>query len=157
MSNVIDLDQEEIEGFSINENYAKRFEYNKKRQELEELSLKYKDQTSDSDSEIEDEDGELITPQVDAQIMKTITLLQKKSKEIYDGEKKYFDEEELERAKAKWQENKTSKPIKLKDYQRSQLLGTNAPATPTFADEQNNLKEEFIVFSLIILGCYSRG
>jgi protein KRI1 len=46
--------------------------------------------STDSDSELEDEDGELITPQVDAQIMKTIAMIRAKNPEVYDEKTTFF-------------------------------------------------------------------
>lgn len=89
-----EIDNEEIsKEFKINIEYAQRFEHNKKREEKAHLEEKYKDYSSGTDSEdavVEDSDGELITPQVDAQIMTTITMLRRKDKSIYDTATSYF-------------------------------------------------------------------
>ncbi|CAJ0838382.1 4192_t:CDS:10 [Entrophospora sp. SA101] len=101
----MDLDDEPVE-FKINHQYAKKYEIRKRGEELSKLKEKYDRSdlnsedvaVSDSTSEEEDEYGELITPEVDAQIMKTITAI--RSKDPKSG----------------------TKPIHLKDYHRQILL-----------------------------------
>ena len=63
------------ESLKINESYAKRLEYNKAREELHRLQSKYGDRVQEdgnddesSTSESEDEWGDLVTPQLDAEI-----------------------------------------------------------------------------------------
>lgn len=77
---------EQETSFSINKGFAKRFEHNKKREEKQKLEELYgsEDEDDSESDEVEDEDGELITPQLDAQIMKTIHLLQKRDSSMYD-------------------------------------------------------------------------
>jgi protein KRI1 len=43
-----------------------------------------------SDSEIEDEDGELVTPAIENQILKTISLIKSKDPSVYDSSKSFF-------------------------------------------------------------------
>jgi hypothetical protein len=44
----------------------------------------------DSDFELEDEKGELATPSIDAQFLKTYALLKKKDARVYDPKNKFF-------------------------------------------------------------------
>lgn len=92
-------------GFIINEAYAKRLEHNKAREELHRLQAKYpdvktrpegeeEDEDESSTSESEDEMGELVTPQVDAQIWRTLALLREGAPEVYDENWTGFNEEE---------------------------------------------------------------
>ena len=79
--------------FQINEKYAKRFEHNKKREELQQLQEKYKqfgESESSSTSEEEDEFGELITPEIDVQIVKTISAIKNKDEKVYDPDQVFF-------------------------------------------------------------------
>ncbi len=51
------------------------------------------DVTSEEDSESdeeEDEEGELVTPEVDAQIMKTIAMIREKNPMVYDSNIQHF-------------------------------------------------------------------
>jgi protein KRI1 len=112
-------DNVELE-FGFNKEYASRFEHNKKRQELEQLQAKYKnmsDSESDSSSsEEEDENGELITEEIDDQIALTLKFLRQKDEIVYT-DKNFFDDQELAQIKKK------EKPVYLKEYQQSILLG----------------------------------
>lgn len=134
-----DVSDEEINEISINKNYAKKFEYNKKRQELEKLKEKYKDVSEDesSTSEEEDEDGELITPQVDVKIMKTLELIKNKDASVYDPEIKFFDQGDVVPVSST-----KEKPIYLKDYHRNALINQNVEEPGTFVSEQSKLKDE---------------
>ena len=125
-------DDESAEGVSnpqltINEHYAKAFEYRKEREELERrkcflhISLRshyiknvvvslvkakygsdYDPDASDSEfstdsesAESEDEDGEELTPVVDAAILRTLARIRKKDPAIYDSEKNIYGGEKF--------------------------------------------------------------
>uniref|UniRef100_D8QA87 Kri1-like C-terminal domain-containing protein n=1 Tax=Schizophyllum commune (strain H4-8 / FGSC 9210) TaxID=578458 RepID=D8QA87_SCHCM len=91
-------EQDDLNLLTINEHYAKAFEYKKERQELEKLKAKYgsdyeEDDISESDSESdesEDEDGEELTPAVDAAILRTLARIKRKDPEIYDSKTNIF-------------------------------------------------------------------
>jgi protein KRI1 len=88
--------------FKINESYAARLEHNKKREELHRLEAKYgkslppeNDQESEeSSSESEDEAGDLVTPQLDAEIWRTIAMIRERRPEVYDENFRVFKESE---------------------------------------------------------------
>ncbi|KAJ6144411.1 hypothetical protein N7470_008306 [Penicillium chermesinum] len=120
-------------GFKINEEYARRFEYNKKREEVQKLESKYGKSTADdepsddeSSEEDEDEDGEL-------------------DPRVYDADATFyskFDEDSTPK-------EKKEKPMTLHDYHRENLLKGTDPAdeddTPkTFAEEQADLKNALV-------------
>lgn len=176
-----DSDGEEVT-LTINEKFADKYEKRKQNEELTKLKEKYGDldesklqkaverkkqyskdindetifdsDEDESTSEEEDEYGELITPEVDAQIMKTILKVKAHDKDIYDSEKKFFSEQEMEKARQLWKEKqekqKAEKPMHLKDYHRKVLLGEikddegEEKKEKTFVEEQNDLKKEFI-------------
>ncbi|KAJ2456179.1 Ribosome biogenesis protein Kri1 [Coemansia sp. RSA 2336] len=66
------------------------------------------DSESSSD-EIEDENGELITPEVDAQIMKTLTALQSKDTSVYNPKVNFFSEEAVKKAEDAWKAKQAQK------------------------------------------------
>lgn len=118
------------------------------------------DYTSDSESDaVEDEDGELVTPAIDAQILRTLADLRAKDSKIYDPAVKFFDEGELERAEGEWAKKRaaTGKRVTLTDFQRERLLSgrllededeqeqeQEPEETPlTHYEEQEQLKGEF--------------
>lgn len=96
------------QSFKINESYAKRLEHNKTREELHRLQSKYghiavkeeqqnsvddDEDDESSTSESEDELGELVTPQLDAEIWRTIAMIRERRPEVYDEEWKGFTED----------------------------------------------------------------
>ncbi|EAW23231.1 KRI1 family protein [Aspergillus fischeri NRRL 181] len=153
----------------INEEYARRFEHNKKREELQKLESKLgktsalgkrrdrdEDDSDDSEEsssdEEEDEDGELVTPAVDAEIMATLNAIRSKDPRVYDKDVKFYTalEEEEENANTGNTEKK-QKPMTLRDYHRQNLLsGANleeddtSDAPKTYAQEQEELKNAIV-------------
>ncbi|KAK4193660.1 KRI1-like family C-terminal-domain-containing protein [Podospora australis] len=141
----------------INEDYARKFEHNKKREELHRLQEKYGengDEPSASSSEDESEDDEavLITEDLDAEISATLQAIKNKDPRIYDKDAvfyKPFDPADLEKEK-----EKKEKPIYLKDYHRERYMAgdvgadedkTADPQVPrTYAQEQADLKNAIL-------------
>ncbi|KAJ2800729.1 Kinetochore protein Spc24, partial [Coemansia guatemalensis] len=82
------------------------------------------DGVSSSDSDVEeDENGELITPELDVQIMKTLSALRSKDKRVYDSDVSFFSEDAIKRSKDAWKSKQeasrqdTSKALTLSEYQ----------------------------------------
>ncbi|RAL09979.1 KRI1 family protein [Aspergillus homomorphus CBS 101889] len=153
--------------FKINEDYARRFEHNKKREEMQQLESKLgkssvlgkrrdrdgEDEGSEEESssdEEEDDFGELATEAVDAEIMDTIKAIRSKDPRLYDPNAKFFtklDEEEQPQ-----NAEKKEKPMTLRDYHRENLLsGANladeeetSSAPKTYAQEQADLKNAIV-------------
>ncbi|AEO57501.1 hypothetical protein MYCTH_2303724 [Thermothelomyces thermophilus ATCC 42464] len=141
----------------INEEYARRFEHNKKREELHRLQEKYKssglgDEESEesSEDETEDDDAELITEELDAEISATLQAIKNKDPKIYDKNAvfyKPFDPDALPK-------KKEEKPMYLRDYHRERYLSGDigadddngsAPNAPrTYAQEQDDIKKSII-------------
>ncbi|KAF8648547.1 hypothetical protein AX16_006251 [Volvariella volvacea WC 439] len=157
-------ENEDLHRLTINEHYAKAFEYKKEREELQKLKEKYgsdfeleedyEDISTDSESaESEDEDGEELTPAVDAAILRTLARIRKKDPSIYDNQKSVFEEErdkvrDLGSRKAKMQKSKT---VTVRDLKLASALsagssreGTPEPAPMTYVEEQQVLRNEAI-------------
>ncbi|KAL2915250.1 Kinetochore protein Spc24 [Polyrhizophydium stewartii] len=175
---------------TINEQYAEKYDKRKRREEVTQLTEKHGKvkfdvggnggddgddddgdgggSETDSEDEPEDEFGELVTPQVDAQIMKTIAMIRSRRPEVYDPSVSFFSEEGMKEAKEEWarkrkQAKESEKPMFLKDFHRKRLLenagkegaddeddddegsGANgtAGAGATHAEEQEELKRAF--------------
>lgn len=180
MADMFESDDENLT-ITINKRFADTYEKKKQNEELTKLKEKYgdigdekikkaaerkkqyskniydptifeSDDDDESTSEEEDEFGELITPEVDAQIMKTILKVRTKDDDIYNSEKKFFSEQEMEEARKKWKEKqekqKSEKPMHLKEYHRKVLLGEikddEEEKPKTFAEEQKELKRDLI-------------
>ncbi|KIX94441.1 uncharacterized protein Z520_09827 [Fonsecaea multimorphosa CBS 102226] len=154
----------------VNEAYARRFEHNKKREELQRLeeklgksstsrkrkrgdneSLDGDDKGTDSDddstSESEDE-GELVTEALDSEIMATLNAIRSKDPRVYDQSVTFYtndDDEEEAIAKAR-----KEKPMHLQDYHRQNLLKGDAGVEEedtvplTYNQEQEQLKKSII-------------
>ncbi|KAF8311870.1 hypothetical protein DL93DRAFT_2060627 [Clavulina sp. PMI_390] len=148
---------------TINEHYAKAFEYKKEREELAKLKEKYgsdyEDENNgedDSESETEDEDGEELTPAVDAAILRTLARIQKKDPAIYDAAQGVFQEEQARTSSSTpWGYQATkdrkdkSKPLTIQQQNMQSLLhGSRSPSPgptrPTHVEEQRVLRDETI-------------
>ncbi|KAL1868662.1 hypothetical protein VTK73DRAFT_3578 [Phialemonium thermophilum] len=148
----------------INEEYARRFEHNKKREELHRLEEKYKSaktkeangdsgsETDSSEDETEDDEGFLITEDLDAEISATLQAIKNKDPRIYDKSAvfyKPFDPENDPPAK-----EKKEKPIYLRDYHRERYLrgeigaddeeNAGTEKQKTYAEEQDDLKQSIL-------------
>ncbi|GIJ84376.1 KRRI-interacting protein 1 [Aspergillus pseudoviridinutans] len=154
--------------FKINEDYARRFEHNKKREELQKLESKLgktsalgkrRDRDEDdsdgseesSSDEEEDEDGELVTPAVDAEIMATLNAIRSKDPRVYDKDAKFYTALEEEENSNTGNTEEKQKPMTLRDYHRQNLLsGANleeddtSDAPKTYAQEQEELKNAIV-------------
>ncbi|GKT52409.1 protein KRI1 [Colletotrichum spaethianum] len=152
----------------VNEEYAKRFEHNKKREELHRHAVeekfkktgKGKDDDSDADSsssdETEDEEGFLATEDLDAQISATLSAIKNKDPRVLDKNFSFFQETSNAAAAAEpTPSKKKEKPLFLKDYHREKILagGVGAsddededgpPPPQTYNQEQDALKKSII-------------
>ncbi|KAJ8120342.1 hypothetical protein ONZ43_g2926 [Nemania bipapillata] len=149
----------------VNDAYAKRFEHNKKREELHRLEEKYKskqaggsnskdreddEEDESSSDETEDDEGFLATEELDAQISATLQAIKSKDPRLYDGKSTFYtpiDEDASDEPAASKQ--KKEKPMFLQDYHRERLMrgdigaDDQAEEAPpqTYAQEQDNLKK----------------
>lgn len=164
---------------SINQSYAERYHHNKRRQQLEQLKEKYgpnadleeDEDESDSEDVTEDEDGEQLTPQMDAAILRTLQRIRNKETDLYDPKNRVFDTEQAALQSARMSsdvnyKSNSRKKMTLQDYQRSRMLdamkhssdpakdfaeatvhnGKNddQPIPTTHDDEQEAIRAEFL-------------
>ncbi|KAI1213028.1 Krr1-domain-containing protein [Annulohypoxylon truncatum] len=148
----------------INAEYAKRFEHNKKREEMHRLEEKYKSKQTNGDKpntgddgdddsssdETEDENGFLATEDLDAEISATLQAIKNKDPRVYDSKVTFYkpidESAPPEDTSAK---EKKEKPIFLKDYHREKILRGDTGADfdnekeppRTYAQEQDDLKQ----------------
>ncbi|KAJ4511283.1 Kinetochore protein Spc24 [Exophiala dermatitidis] len=150
----------------VNEEFARRFEYNKKREEMQRLEDKLgktttgkrkrddeDDDTSDDDSELSSEtedEGELVTETIDKQIMETINAIRSKDPRVYDSSAKFYTEEDDE-TQTQQPKPKKEKPMHLQDYHRQNLLNgittteeEDQDAPMTYTQEQEHLKKSIV-------------
>lgn len=162
---LLDEDAADDVDFCVNPQFAAKYEEKKKKEELSILEDKYKaklakkgvvlakkvskggdehasedDEESEDDSEsdvVEDEDGALVTPGVEAQILKTLAEIRARNPKVYDPSVNFFSPQELTKAEAEWRSKKQhqhpqqqpqqqrqqgEKPLRLKDFHRQRLL-----------------------------------
>ncbi|CCX09645.1 KRI1-like family C-terminal-domain-containing protein [Pyronema domesticum] len=141
-------------GFTINTEFARRFEHNKKREEMQRLEEKlknnYDDDSEDDESSSEDEDdvAVLATEEVDQQISGLLQAIKNKDPRLYDGKTSFFAPVDETAAGA----TKEEKPMYLRDYHRENLLAGNTgdneeeeeEAPQTFVQQQQQLQAAVI-------------
>lgn len=142
------------ESLTINVNYAKRFEHNKQREELQRLEEARLDEDSETstDSEDEDEDGVLASRELDDQVQATLLAIRNRDPRIYDKDHKFYtDPEETEALKTDAAPG--PKPMYLRDYHRKTLLEGGietdnvigeAIAPQTYDEEQQKIRNTLI-------------
>ncbi|KAJ1670919.1 Ribosome biogenesis protein Kri1, partial [Coemansia sp. RSA 25] len=109
-----------------------------------------------SDAE-EDENGELITPEIDAQIMKALSALRSKDKSIYDSNVNFFSEDVIQESQKSWKAKQEAARqanegvMTLRDYQHKVMVehggvvdeDKEVRRSLTHVQEQEALKNEF--------------
>ncbi|KAF2721709.1 Krr1-domain-containing protein [Polychaeton citri CBS 116435] len=127
------LQNGDSQGFKINEEFARRFEHNKKREEQHRLEEKLKpnrkrsvndseDEDSDeSTDESEDDNADLATKALDSEIFATLAAIKNKDPKVYDKNVKFYKDWENEASNSTAKEKK-EKPMYLQDYHRQQLM-----------------------------------
>ncbi len=118
-----DSDKEEENDFRINKKFASAYEKRKQKQELA-AHKDYDDESgSDDDDSSEDEDGELLTTDLDVNIMKTLNAIRNKEQQVYDPSTKFFDNEtEKETSSSDEEVQRKTKPKRYKDVVREEIL-----------------------------------
>ncbi|KAI8320615.1 Krr1-domain-containing protein [Martensiomyces pterosporus] len=118
------------------------------------------DESTDESDVEEDEDGELVTPEIDAQIMKTLTALRSKNKSIYDSSVSFFSEGAIKNSQNAWAakqeaaKDKSGSGMTIRDYQHKVMVEhggvvdddeelKKAVPSMTHVEEQEALKNEF--------------
>ncbi|KPM36240.1 hypothetical protein AK830_g10305 [Neonectria ditissima] len=150
--------------FKVNQEFARRFEHNKQREEKHRLEEKFKggkapagdnndDDDDSSSDESEDEDGFLATEDLDAQISATLQAIRNKDPKVYDKEVTFYKNTDEPTTTAGKDKDKKDKPVYLRDYHREKLLAgdvgefdDNDDDTPqqTYYQEQDALKKSIM-------------
>ncbi|KAL0278248.1 UNVERIFIED_CONTAM: hypothetical protein PYX00_000116 [Menopon gallinae] len=141
-----DSDQEV--DFTINQDYAKRYEKWRRGEEIQKLKDKYGDpEDSDSStSEEEDEDGKELTKDVEKQFFKALSCLKEKNPKIYDQNVRFFEKKEEKKEEKNESKTKKNEPaLTLAGYQRKVLLETGGQFSDK--EEDNEEKQPFEMMS----------
>ncbi|SCV68517.1 BQ2448_638 [Microbotryum intermedium] len=157
----------------LNQSFAASYKLKKQTEELSQLQDKYGSQLDHLDSDDDDDDddsqastvysdddsdAELVTPQVDVAIFKTLAKIRNKDPEVYEPQKNLFQDEETRLASTSFITNtkvSSSKPVLLKDYQLQRLIAdpthsriddeaTPDPSfePPTYAQHEQALQQQ---------------
>ncbi|KAL2826840.1 KRI1-like family C-terminal-domain-containing protein [Aspergillus cavernicola] len=155
-------DSSEGTAFKINQEYARRFEHNKRREEMQQLETKLGktsgfrkgqesagEEESSSEDEDEDDNAEFATEAVDAEILATINAIRSKDPRVYDKNATFYDS--LSEGAEPQQREEKHKPMTLRDYHTENLLGgvdfaeEDGSGVPrTYAQEQEDLKSAIV-------------
>ncbi|KAL8729728.1 MAG: hypothetical protein Q9166_004556 [cf. Caloplaca sp. 2 TL-2023] len=154
---------------TINADFAKRFEHNKRREELHKLEARYgmsntngkpssgaSDPEGDSDSstdseeeEEEDDDGILALGNLDQQVQATLSAIRAKDPRVYDKQTTFYtdpvDDDDYQHSTA----GSRQRPMYLSDYHRQNIMQGMAGVdeseiVPTYAQEQDDLKATIV-------------
>mmetsp|Transcript_14291 Transcript_14291/g.31009 ORF Transcript_14291/g.31009 Transcript_14291/m.31009 type:complete len:873 (+) Transcript_14291:64-2682(+) len=124
-------DDDEDGGLKINTQFARQYEVRKRREELTKhrTDRRANDGSDDdeSSSESEDEEGDLLTPHLDVQILKTLQALKSGDERVYDKNVDFYDKSKKlggDDASDDDGEGKQHKPKRYKDVMREQILET---------------------------------
>lgn len=92
--NLFDDDSPEISQtlpLKVNKGYADRFEKRKRNQELAQLKARHGTLPDSESEESEDDEGDMLTADLDLKILQTIDKIKNKRPEVYDSSAKWFD------------------------------------------------------------------
>ncbi|CAO2648546.1 Nn.00g078130.m01.CDS01 [Neocucurbitaria sp. VM-36] len=163
LDNTDDEDSDADDGgvaLKVNEDYARRFEYNKKREEQHRLEEKYgkgkalqtaaDDDSEDSEEGVEEDDAaELLDEDLDDQVNATLQALRAKDPRIYNKDAKFYREVEAEGHGTNGAEKGQS--MTLKQYHTKNLLegkftGEDDEDAPprTYAQEQEDARQNLV-------------
>uniref|UniRef100_A0A3B3UEI8 Uncharacterized protein n=1 Tax=Poecilia latipinna TaxID=48699 RepID=A0A3B3UEI8_9TELE len=133
----------------INSQFAQKYEKYRQKEELQKLKDRFGDQADDSDSsESSSDDSEVeLDPALDRDFYRTLSLLKKKDPKIYEKDAKFYSEDASQKEDGPSTSKQAKvKPMYLKDYERKVILEKEGAASPSYIQEQKELKESFRKF-----------
>ncbi|KAM6957109.1 protein KRI1 homolog [Aplochiton taeniatus] len=157
----------------INSKFAEKYDKYRQKEELQRLKDRYGDQDEESYSGSDsssDDDSELeLDPKMDRDFYRTLSLLKKKDPKIYREDAQFYTGEAVDSSCSSQPSTskKAEKPMYLKDYERKVILERGGKydddsdedtddedaairreraASPSYIQEQNQLKESFREF-----------
>lgn len=159
-----------VEELKVNAKFAQAFLERKRKEELTQLNRRNTGNVSEydseeSDSETEDEDGEQLTADLDADIQKTLRLIRKRDPAIYNPSIAFFqkedgdedeneDEEGVSKKKKKQPKEKKDAPLYYKDLVRQQVIAGDVDSDEeerdqrkpvlSYPEEQAQIKKAFV-------------
>ncbi|GFY96658.1 KRR1 family protein [Actinidia rufa] len=140
--------EEELSKIEINKDFARRYEHNKKREDLQKLEeLKKKGVVEDSDSDSENEssleeaiEGEFIDSKKDLEFLNALIKVKNQDPELKNEEAKLFESENEEEGEESGEEGgkieKKERPMYLKDVAARHLIEEG----PEFEEKEEKVK-----------------
>lgn len=106
--------------------------------------------TGSTDSEAEDDDGILVSEELDAQIRATLQAIRRKDPRVYDEKTRFYSDLDNEQEEKTTIYKSQTKPMYLRDYHRENLLkgdlgtGIEDEQPLTYAQQQDDLRQTVI-------------
>ncbi|KAJ3601751.1 hypothetical protein NHX12_032718 [Muraenolepis orangiensis] len=131
--------------FKINSKFAQNYDKYRQKEELQKLKDRYGDVGDSDSSDSSSDDCEVeLNPKLDRDFYRTLSLLKKKDPKIYEKDTKFYsDEDESSNEEKPSTSEKAVKPMYLKDYERKVILEKGGAASPSYIQEQKELRESF--------------
>ena len=164
-------EEEGQQSFRVNEEYAKRFQHNKEREELQRLIEKHgdlpilgmderrngqrsehevDDESDDESDDVEDDDG-ILPGEQESEFFEVLAKIRRKDPAVFDSDATFFTQptdDELvrmqdERRRAARENGENAKPMKLKEVLAQQILTANgAEDNEDDEDEDRRQRDE---------------
>ncbi len=139
--------------FRKNKEFERKFNYRKKREEMQRLKEKFGDgeARSQSDSQTEDEIGEFTDDQVFADFITTYSKIKAHHPDIYQEKTKFFDlklEQFQNRSRKPIEKKYTIKDMIVENLGKEEEVEQEEVVKETPLEEQNRLKSEFLEAAL---------
>ncbi|KAG5881195.1 hypothetical protein JTB14_034974 [Gonioctena quinquepunctata] len=157
MSQIFDDEETNFNrNLNTNNEYAKNYSKWRIKEEQNRLRAKYGEGIEDESSSSSDEDGVEITTALEKGFFQALACLKNKDPRIYDENVQFFKPCKTMSTEKKKKDPIRNKPIYLKDYERNIILEQGGipidegefvdeakPRSPTYVEEQKQLKEGF--------------
>ena len=144
------LDNQIPESLEINSKFARNFEYNKRREEIQRAKVRAKDLNLYSGSEVsssesEDSEAELLTKKANSKFLNLISMIKKGDPSLKDPNYKAFSDSDFEESSEGNEKNKEKeKPLRYKDMVRKTLLNPEEDRPETEIQKQKQVKNDFL-------------
>ena len=134
--------------FGINEEFAKKFEHNKRRELLQQAKEQGKDlENSESSSSSDDSDASMLNEKVEKKFRETLQKIKKNDPSLKNMTEDLFKDEDFDKDNESEQEKPTKKKMTYKDtlmMASDEEVEYKRNSKETHVEEQDRLKSEFM-------------
>lgn len=135
-----DTEDDNMQNITVNQQYAEKYNARKQKEALKNVAGKLgfasTEVSTDDESSEEDSDGELLTKEVQAKVLTTISRIRQKDPCIYDPSTKFFTDDDF----AHQPKPSNSKPLTFTKF-LSRTLAKEGASAIVDAEEESNAKE----------------